>query len=123
MVVYLASDLIWATKIKSTAQAIGVEARPVRDLGMLEARLEDADPSALILDLEAPEVAMEMIGRLRGSDATEHDRSVRILAFAPHVNRDLIDEARRLGADEVLTRGAFDHDLPEILLTLTARSR
>ena len=123
MVVYLASDLIWATKIKSTAQAIGVEARPVRDLGMLEARLEDADPSALILDLEAPEVAMEMIGRLRGSDASEHDRSVRILAFAPHVNRDLIDEARRLGADEVLTRGAFDHDLPEILLGLSARSR
>lgn len=123
MVVYLASDLIWATKIKSTAEAIGVSARPVRDLGMLEARLSDSDPAAIILDLEAPESSREMIGRLRGSEARDSDRKIRILAFAPHVHRDLIDEARTLGADEVLTRGAFDHDLPEILLRLAARSR
>lgn len=121
-VLYLASDLIWATKIKSTAEAIGVEARPVRSIEMLTARLEDTEAAALILDLEAAETALAMLDFLKGPDAPDHAGTIRTLAFAPHVKRDIIDEARVRGAHEVLTRGSFDHDLPEILLRLAARN-
>lgn len=77
-VLYLASDLIWATKIKSTAEAIGVEARPVRSIEMLTARLEDTDAAALILDLEAADTALAMLDFLKGPDApTRHPPSAR----------------------------------------------
>jgi len=123
MIVYLAADLIWATRIKGTAEAIGISARPVRTLDMLEARLADSDIAAMIVDLESPESALALIQRLKGEAASDTERAIRVVAFGPHVHKKLLDEARRAGADDVLTRGSFDHNLPEILLNLESRSR
>jgi hypothetical protein len=120
MVLYLASDLIWATRIKGTADAIGVPARPVRTLDMLRARLGDSDVRGVILDLEAPEVALEMLGELRKGAEQERDANAKILivAFGPHVNVELLERARTGGADHVMTRGAFDKRLVELLREL-----
>jgi len=117
-VLFMAADLIWATRIKATAEDLGVAARPVRTLEMLEARLADTNATSLLLDLEKPVEALAMIERLRGVAATPGERSIRIIVWGPHVARDLLQQARDAGADEVLTRGAFDHHLPEILLKL-----
>ena len=61
MVLYLASDLLWATRIKSCADDLTppVPARPVRDLKMLEARLADSPVKGLLLDLAAGEEGRE----------------------------------------------------------------
>lgn len=123
MILYLAADLLWASKIKGTAEAAGIPARPVRSLDMLEARLADAAPVALILDLDKPEEAMAMLARLRGPQAGPADRAIRVLAFGPHVAKDLLQAARDAGADAVLTRGAFDHDMTGILLKLASSAR
>lgn len=120
-ILYLAADLLWASKIKGTADALGVPARPVRTMDMLEARLADCDVKALLLDLDKPEEAMQMIARLRGDAATDKDKSIRLVAWGPHVAKDLLQQARTAGADEVLTRGAMDHNMQEILLALHAR--
>ncbi|CAG0977174.1 hypothetical protein PHYC_01566 [Phycisphaerales bacterium] len=120
MLLYLAADLIWATRIKGVAEALGLPARPVRSLEMLEARLADSRVSAILLDLERPEEALAMIARLRGPGAGEQDRSICILAWAPHVQKDLMQQARDAGADEVLPRGAFDRNLGEIMLKLAS---
>jgi len=118
MLVYLAADLIWASKIKGTAESLGIACRPVRTLEMLEARLGDSPVRALLLDLDKPEEAMAMIARLRGEGASEADRGVRILAWGPHVEKELLGRAKEMGADEVMTRGAFDHGMAEILKRL-----
>lgn len=120
-ILYLAADLLWASKIKGTADALGVPARPVRTIDMLEARLADCDVKALLLDLDKPEEAMQMIARLRGDAASDKDKSIRLVAWGPHVAKDLLQQARTAGADEVLTRGAMDHNMQEILLALHAR--
>ena len=122
MIVYLAADLIWATRIKATAESLGISARPVRTLEMLEARLVDSDIAAMIVDLESPESALALIQRLKGETASRLERAIRVVAFGPHVHKELFDEARRAGADDVLTRGSFDHNLPEIMLNLESRS-
>src|SRR5262245_20292565 len=122
MLLYLAADLIWATKIKATADALGLPARPVRTLEMLEARLADSDVKAIVMDLDKPEEALAMIARLRGGTATESDRRIRILAWGPHLAKELLQQARDAGADDVLTRGAFDHGMEEILLNLAGRA-
>lgn len=121
MILYFAADLLWASKIKATADSVGVAARPVRSLEMLEARLSDAAPRAILVDLDKPETALALIERLRGPLATDTDRALRIVAWGPHVEKDLLQRARDTGADEVLTRGAMDHNLEEILLALEAR--
>lgn len=127
MILYLASDLVWATKIKTMAEDLGVPARPVRTLEMLEARLADSPVTAFIADLEKPEEALAMLARLRapraeaGPGAGEKERAIRTLAFGPHVAKDLMQRAREAGADEVLPRGAFDHHLADILVKLAGR--
>lgn len=117
MVVYLAADLIWATRIKATSEDSGVPCRPVRTMEMLDARLEDSPVKALIVDLDAGPLAKDMIARMRGDAAGERERAVKIIAFGPHVQHDELDAARRAGADIAMTRGAFDRRLGEVLLT------
>lgn len=119
MILYLASDLMWATRIKATGEDVGVPCRPVRNLEMLCARLADTpDLKGLILDLESPDLALQLIRFVRGADAPPAAQSLRLVAFAPHVKRDIIQQALNAGAHQVLTRGAFDHDLADILLRL-----
>jgi hypothetical protein len=120
MILYAAADLVWASKIKATADALGVPARPVRTLEMLEARLGDTSPVALLVDLDKGEEGLALIQRLRGPTATDAQRAVRVLAWGPHVAKDLLQSAREAGADDVMTRGAFDAHLEEVLLRLGA---
>lgn len=115
MVLYLAADLIWATRIKATGEAIGVACRPARDGAMLRARLADSPVRGLIVDLEAGPVALELIAALRGPEAGERERALAVTAFAPHVHTDAMEAAARAGAEAVLARGAFDRRLPDIL--------
>ena len=118
MVLYLAADLIWASKIKGVGDAAGVACRPVRTLEMLEARLGDSDVRALVLDLDVPDMAMAMIARVRGCEKEAAGRRVRVLAWGPHVEVGLLKGAREAGADEVVTRGGFDHSMGETLKRL-----
>lgn len=121
MILFFASDLIWATRIKGTADSLGIPCRPVRSPEMLDARLTDSSPVALIVDLETEQAGIDLIHHLR-RNPTVPDPSLTVLAFAPHVKKDLIQSARDAGADQVLTRGAFDHDLVDILLKLHSNS-
>ncbi len=118
MILYVCADLLWATRIKSTAEAIGLAARPVRSLEMLEARLADSDVRALVVDLETQALGLDLIRRLRGADATDAHRAIRVLAFGPHVMTERFAEARDVGADRAIARGGFAANLPDTLRAL-----
>jgi CheY-like chemotaxis protein len=120
MLLYFAADLLWATRIKALANDLGLAARPVRNLEMLHARLAEGGVRGVVVDLDAPEVALQLIARLKGEGASEQERAIRVLAWGPHVQKDLFQQARDAGADEVMTRGAFDHALAEILTRFSA---
>jgi len=121
MILYLAADLIWASKIKATAESLGLACRPVRNMEMLEARLADSDVKSLVVDLDVAEMALEMVGRVKGQNGkgAHGHREVRVLAFGPHVARDALAAAQAAGADEVMTRGGFDHNMDQVLLRLS----
>lgn len=105
MILYRASDLIWASRIRATAEAVGVRVRPAS-----VAALAEETPTALLVDLESGNEAMDVIAEVK-----RNHPGCRIIAFGPHVREDLFEMARRAGADEALPRGAFDHRLAEIL--------
>lgn len=118
MILYAAADLLWSTRIKATGEQVGTPCRPVRSLEMLEARLKDEPVRAVLLDLDAHELAFAILDRLRGPDAGEPERAIRVLAWGPHVLVDDLAEARRRGCDRVLTRGQFANELPDLLRAL-----
>lgn len=120
MVLYAAADLLWATRIKSTADKLSVPARPVRSPDMLEARLAEGGVAGVLIDLETDELAFAILDRLRGDDATEAEQAIRTLAWGPHIDVDRLAEARQRGCDRVMTRGQFSNELPEILMQLAA---
>ena len=117
MIVYCCQDLIFATKIRATADAISVAARPVRDAAMLQNRLDRIDDgkpngpvTALLVDLETGEEGLRLIDQ-----AKEHNAAIAVVAFGPHVATEALQAARERGADEVLPRSAFTARLPELL--------
>lgn len=128
MILYFAADLIWATKIKGTADALGIPARPVRNPEMLDARLAESAPDnpvrALVLDLDSPDTALALLAHTRAfeqSSAGTHPK-IRVVTFGPHVAKELFQRALDAGADQALTRGGFDHNMGDILLALEGRA-
>jgi CheY-like chemotaxis protein len=127
VILYAAADLIWATKIKATAEALGLAARPVRTLEMLHARLADCpEAKSLMVDLDKGEEGLALIAALRAHEAANQaagqGRRLRVLAWGPHVAKDLLQAARDAGADDVLTRGALEHNMEEVLVKLAGRA-
>lgn len=118
MILYCTADLIWATKIKGTADQLGIPCRPARSIEMLEARLADSPVCALMLDLDAPELSLELLDRVRRPDVS--GRRIHVLCFGPHVEVELFEVARRGGADTVMARGALSANLGEVLTKLAA---
>ena len=117
MLIYSCSDLIFATKIRSTAEVLQVESRPARNLDMLQARLDQVDDgkvnepvTGVMIDLELGEHAFDLIKLAAG-----HDAKPAVVAFAPHVMVEAMAGAERVGADLVMARGAFTNQLPDLI--------
>lgn len=118
MILYHAADLLWGTRIRSTADSLGIPARPVRTLEMLQARLADSPARAVVADLDGGDAAMAIIAHLRRPDAGAIEKAIRIVAWGPHVEVEKLRAAKEAGADAVMARGAFARSLPRILREL-----
>ncbi len=128
MIAYFATDLVWATRIRATAEGLGIASRPVRSLEMLHARLADSDVRALIVDLDDPATAVALIRGAREAGGSPNPSRpsgeparrapIRIVAFGPHVEAEAFASARDAGADMLMTRGQFHGALAELLPSL-----
>ncbi len=112
-VIVLINDLIFETKIRSTAASLGVGAALVKTVTDLSVALDAEAAALVIVDLNTG-----------GSDAIEairtsagHPGQPHVLAFVSHVDQDLATQARQAGADEVMPRSRFNAELPRLLGT------
>ena len=110
------ADLIFQTKVSSTARSLDVSVAVVRSTDRLEERLERVDTrqddriaTLVIVDLDA-EGSIDAIEAVR-----VRSPGARLIAFVSHVRGDLVAAARTAGADGVLARSAFAAGLPEIV--------
>jgi DNA-binding NarL/FixJ family response regulator len=104
-------DLIFATKIRSTAAALGMDVGVVRTAEELTALLNQTKAAAVLVDLNMS--GGQAIPAIRA--ALAHRPRPEVTAFVSHVDRDLANQAREAGADRVLPRSRFTADLPSIL--------
>ena len=109
-IIALATDLLFATKIRSTAEALGTTVQIVRGPDSLRKALSDG-ADLLIFDLNAD--VPDPAGLIR--EVKARPQPPRIIAFCSHVQADLMADARTAGADQVLPRSRFTADLPALL--------
>ena len=121
MIVYSCADLIFATKVRSTCDALQATSRPARNAAMLQKRLDRVDDgkandpiTLLLIDLDIGESALALIEQARA-----HDTELPIIAWGPHVAVDLLKAAGEAGASDVMTRGSFTAKLPDIVTAYT----
>ena len=109
-VIVLIDDLIFETKIRSTAASLGVAAAVVKSVTDLSAALNAEAAALVIVDLNTGGDAIEAI-----RTSARHATQPRVLAFVSHVDQDLATSAREAGADEVMPRSRFNIELPRLL--------
>jgi CheY-like chemotaxis protein len=113
MVLVVVDDLMFRSKISTTAKAVGVTIAAATTADAAVARARELSPSLVILDLDGVRTQpFEVLRRF----AEEPDLvSIPTLGFVSHVHADVIRQARALGIGEVLARSAFVATLPDIL--------
>ena len=112
-VIAVVEDLFFASKIRGTAEQVGVSVNFPRSLdAVMEVALRD-QPKLIICDLHSQKVdPIELAKQLKADDRL---RSIPLLGFFSHVQTELQRQAEEAGFDRVMPRSAFTRTLPEIL--------
>ena len=113
MILALVDDLMFTSKIRTTATQLGMSVMFARSSDAALAEMRKAAPSLVILDLNNPRTdPLGLVAAMRKEPAFA---SIPTIGFASHVQTDVINAAREAGVEEVLARSAFTARLPEIL--------
>jgi DNA-binding NarL/FixJ family response regulator len=108
-VVALMDDIFFQMKVAETAKHLGIEFKVATNTDALLSLLEPR-PQLVIVDLNARSQPIDAIVKLRAAS-----KDIRVVAFLSHVQRDLAEQARNAGCDEVMPRSSFTQNLAEIL--------
>ena len=112
-VLAIVDDLFFASKIRGTAEQIGVTVRFARNAdAMLNAARRD-QPDLIIFDLNSERNNPADMARQLKAD--EQLRPIPLLGFFSHVQTELQHQAEEAGIDKVMPRSAFTKRLSEIL--------
>src|SRR5687768_11555338 len=110
VVLALPADLIFGARIRATAESVGAATLIAKDPKDLLSKLSENETRMVILDLDRS--GLHITDTIKQIKATP---SVTGLAYVSHVREDAIREARDAGADKVIARGAFAHQLAGLL--------
>lgn len=114
IVIAVVDDLFFASKIRGTAEEVGVTVRFARNADAMLAAARRDQPSLIIFDLNSERIdPMEMAKQLKADDQL---LAIPLLGFFSHVQTELQRQAEEAGFDRVLPRSAFSKHLSEILM-------
>jgi PleD family two-component response regulator len=112
-VVAAVDDMFFASKIRATAEALGVEISFPRTQEALVQRIKDVKPQLLIVDLHNQRIDPAALAQAVKSDAEISE--TQLLGFFSHVEVELQRNALAAGFDQVIPRSVFARDLGTIL--------
>src|SRR6266545_1359401 len=102
-------DLFFASKIRGTAEQLGVSVSFLRSTESVKQAVLRDRPSLIICDLHSQRI--DPIELARQLKADEELRSIPLLGFFSHVQTELQRKALEAGFDSVIPRSAFTRDL------------
>lgn len=120
MILAAVDDLLFSSRIRTTAKLAGVELTFARTPAEILDQARALRPALVIFDLNSAKAnPIETVTAMkRDADLA----SIRTLGFVSHVHTDVIDAAREAGIDEVMARSAFAGRLADILLAASPSS-
>ncbi len=113
MVLAVVDDLLFSSKIRAVANALGGRATFVRERAGILPGIRAHKPNLVIFDLDRDE--LDPIGAIREVRSQADLAHVRLVGFASHVHADRFAEAKAAGIDVALARSGFVAALPELL--------
>ena len=109
-VLALPADLLFGARIRATAESIGVPVIIAKKVDDLLAHLRQIEARMVILDLDHRSLDItDAITRIKATTPAP------LLSYVSHVREDAIREAKQAGATRVIARGAFAHQLADLL--------
>jgi DNA-binding NarL/FixJ family response regulator len=113
MILAAVDDLLFSSKIRTTAKLAGVELTFARTPPEILDQARALRPALVIFDLNSTKAnPIDTVTAMKRDPVLA---SIRTLGFVSHVNTGLIDAARQAGIDEVMARSAFAGRLADIL--------
>ena len=113
MILAVLDDLMFSSKIRTTASQLGVAVAFARSSASALAEMRQHAPSLVILDLNNPRT--DPLGTVAAMKADPELASIPTVGFVSHVDEATIDRARRAGMRDVLPRSTFTTRLADIL--------
>jgi PleD family two-component response regulator len=113
MILAVLDDLMFTSKIRATANQLGVAVAFARSAESALTEMRKTPPALVILDLNNPRTQpLAIVGAMKADAALA---SIPTVGYASHVQTDVIEAARAAGVQEVLARSAFTQHLASIL--------
>jgi CheY-like chemotaxis protein len=113
MILAVVDDLMFTSKIRTTASQLGVTVVFARSRDAALTVLRGEPPTLVLLDLNSART--EPIGIVADMKADPALAGIATVGFASHVQTAVIEEARAAGVTEVMARSAFTQRLAELL--------
>lgn len=112
-VIAAVDDLFFASKIRATAEHLGLIIEFARSDEAVIAAARRELPAVILVDLHSQKFQpLELAARLKED---EQLKAIRLIGFFSHVETQLQVAAETAGFDQVLPRSAFTNRLPQIL--------
>ena len=112
-IIAIVDDMFFASKIRATAEALGVEISFPRTRELALEKLQSTKPDLILFDLHNQRVDPIQFANEMKADAEV--RSIPLLGFFSHVEVELQRNATAAGFDTVIPRSVFARDLGKIL--------
>ena len=113
MILAVLDDLMFTSKIRTTAAHLGVTLAFARSADAALAEMHKSAPALVIFDLNNPRTnPLAILASMKADAALA---GIPTLGFVSHVDTATIDAARHAGIGEVLPRSAFTMQLADIL--------
>ena len=113
MILAVLDDLMFTSKIKTTAGQLGVTVTFARSAEAALDGMRKAAPSLVILDLN--NARTNPLGIVAAMKQEPELASIPTVGYVSHVQTDVIAAARDAGVGDVMARSAFTQQLAEIL--------
>jgi len=115
MILAAVDDMLFRSRIRTTAKLIGVELVFARTPAEIISQARALKPALVIFDLNSKRMnPLRAIGQMKADPDLV---GIRTLGFVSHVDAETIAAARAVGIDQVLARSAFAAQLGDILTT------
>ncbi|HKC66149.1 MAG TPA: hypothetical protein VKB86_21065 [Pyrinomonadaceae bacterium] len=106
-------DMFFASKIRATAEQLGLEVRFAKSAEDALEKARRESPALIIADLHSTKC--DPFDLARGIKADKSLQSAPLIGFFSHVQMELQRKAEQSGFDRVMPRSVFSKNLPEIL--------